>query len=368
MNRFVQGLKGRGLTIFLGLLISFSTSAQSCPTVKRNNGNNAAHTEYATSVINTAYTAVPSSSKEGELTVDFGYNISSSEVPVVEGVYVGGVRQNVDFGPPSKVTSNGGKYEVNYCFYGNNLPPANTFTVKFLNPSDGSLWSQCVYSSSDDNVEVSSDITDNSVCTGESITWTVSAVKTASSNDLDYQWYKGGTALSGETDQSLTISNFAASDAGAYYCVVEESKKNGTMVWSHQTESGTLSLADCSILQITRIQSPDNITISGSNDLTVAFDVEFNRNVNTPTTSDFEAILDGSFSRTISSITSNGSSKRYTVVVDISDADEGELELTVSSSNTISSSTGSLSLNSTTPTVTNNNTFSIGADGISGSV
>jgi len=69
MNRFVQGLKGRGLTIFFGLLISFSTSAQSCPTVKRNNGNNAAHTEYATSVINTSYTTVPSSSKEGTITV-----------------------------------------------------------------------------------------------------------------------------------------------------------------------------------------------------------------------------------------------------------------------------------------------------------
>ena len=66
--------------------------------------------------------------------------------------------------------------------------------------------------------------------------------------------------------------------------------KKSTVAWSHQTVSGTLSLADCSILQLTRIQNPENISISGSNDLSVAFDVEFNRAINTPATSDFEAI------------------------------------------------------------------------------
>src|SRR6056300_1450742 len=360
--------------VLVSLVLLFSTvqiNAQNCPTVKRNNGNNAAHTEYATSVINTTYTAVPSSSKEGTITVDFGYAIPSSIVPVIEGVYIGGVRQNVDFGPPSEVNKVGPKYNVEYCFYGNNLAPAHTFTVKFLDPSDGSLWSECTFPSlggSDaSTIDVSSDIKDNSVCTGESITWSVSAAKLDNSYSLGYQWFKDGVAISGKTNSTLTVSSFTASDTGVYHCVAFEYKKKDT-AWFHQTVSGTLSLADCSILQLTRIQSPENITISGSNDLSVAFDVEFNRTVNTPATSDFEAILDGSSSRTISNITANGSNKRYTVIVDISDADEGDLELNVSSSNAISSSTGSLTLGSTTPTVTNNNTFSIGADGINGSV
>src|SRR6056300_2030187 len=359
--------------VFVSLALLFSTfqiNAQNCPTVKRNNGDNAAHTVYASSVINTAYNNVPTSSKEGTITVDFGYAIPSSIVPVIEGVYIGGVRQNVDFGPPSEVNKVGPKYNVEYCFYGNNLAPAHTFTVKFVDPSDGSLWSECTFPSLGaevDPIVVSSDITDNSVCAGESITWSVSATKQSNSNSLRYQWYKGGTAISGKTNSSLTISSFSASDAGTYYCVVEE-YKNSNVAWSHQTESGTLSLADCSTLQLTRIQSPEEISISSSNDLTVAFDVEFNQSV-TVGTSDFEAYLDETYSRTISSVTAySGSAKRFIVVVDILDQDEGSLALNVKSSNAVVSTVGSLTLSSTTPTITNNNTFNIGADGITSSV
>src|SRR6056300_1950218 len=177
-NYFRRANGGTLVTLLLTFFFGFSvvSNAQSCPSVKRNNGNNAAHTVYATSVINTAYNNVPTSSKEGTITVDFGYAIPSSIVPVIEGVYIGGVRQNVDFGPPSEVNKVGPKYNVEYCFYGNNLAPAHTFTVKFLDPSDGSLWSECTFPSlggSDaSTIDVSSDIKDNSVCTGESITWT----------------------------------------------------------------------------------------------------------------------------------------------------------------------------------------------------
>ena len=370
MNKAV--LKG-WYTGLVSLALLFSTvqiNAQNCPTVKRNNGNNAAHTVYATSIINTAYNTVPTSSKEGTITVDFGYAIPSSIVPVIEGVYIGGVRQNVDFGPPSEVNKVGPKYNVEYCFYGNNLAPAHTFTVKFLDPSDGSLWSECTFPSLGaevDPIAVSTDITDNSVCSGESITWSVLATKQSSSNSLRYQWYTGGVAISGETNSSLTVSSFSSSDAGTYYCVVEE-YRNSNVAWSHQTESGTLSLADCSVLQLTRIQSPEEISISSSNDLTVAFDVEFNQSVSV-STSDFEAYLDETYSRTISSVTAySGSTKRFTVVVDITDQDEGDLALNVKTSNAIVSTVGSLTLSSTTPTITNNNTFDIGADGVSSSV
>ena len=151
--------------------------------------------------------------------------------------------------------------------------------------------------------------------------------------------------------------------------VLLKNLRNNTINWSFQTPSGTLSLSNCANLEITRIQSPDEISISGSNDLSVAFDVEFNQDVNTPATTDFSAILDLSSSRTISSISSfGGSSKRYIVVVDILDEDEGQLALAVASSNSISSSSGSLNLSSTTPTITNNNSFSIGSDGVAPAV
>jgi len=354
---------------FIGL--SFHSSAQSCPSIKRNNGNNAAHTDYALSVMNTAFTNVPSSAKEGTITVDFGSSMSASAVPVIEGVYIGGSRLNVDFGPPSEINNVGPKYNVEYCFYGSNLPPAKSFTVRFLNPSDSSVWSECTFpelSGSDANtINVSSDIADNAVCAGESITWTATATA-ANGQSLRYKWYKDGSELSGKTNASLTVSNFGSSDAGTYYCIVEEFRNN-TINWSFQTPAGTLSLSNCANLEITRIQSPDEISISGSNDLSVAFDVEFNQDVNTPATTDFSAILDLSSSRTISSISSfGGSSKRYIVVVDILDEDEGQLALAVASSNSISSSSGSLNLSSTTPTITNNNSFSIGADGVAPAV
>ena len=354
---------------FIGL--SFHSSAQSCPSIKRNNGNNAAHTDYALSVMNTAFTNVPSSAKEGTITVDFGSSMSASAVPVIEGVYIGGSRLNVDFGPPSEINNVGPKYNVEYCFYGSNLPPAKSFTVRFLNPSDSSVWSECTFpelSGSDANtINVSSDIADNAVCAGESITWTATATA-ANGQSLRYKWYKDGSELSGKTNASLTVSNFGSSDAGTYYCIVEEFRNN-TINWSFQTPAGTLSLSNCANLEITRIQSPDEISISGSNDLSVAFDVEFNQDVNTPATTDFSAILDLSSSRTISSISSfGGSSKRYIVVVDNLDEDEGQLALAVASSNSISSSSGSLNLSSTTPTITNNNSFSIGADGVAPAV
>ena len=371
-NYFRRANGGTLVTLLLTFFFGFSvvSNAQSCPSVKRNNGNNAAHTEYALSVMNTSYTSVPTSSKEGTITVNFGSTFPSASVPVIEGVYVGGTRLNVDFGPPSDPDDDN-QHDVEYCFYGTNLPPAKTFTVRFLNPSDSSVWSECTFpklsGSNETSINVASDIENNAVCSGESITWNVSATA-ANGQNLRYQWYKDGTAISGKTSSSLTVSNFATSDAGTYYCIVEE-YKNNTTNWSYQTSSGTLSLSNCANLEITRIQSPEEVSISGSNDLSVEFDVEFNQGVNTPATTDFSAILDLSSSRTISSVSSvSGSSKRYTVVVDIQDEDEGQLALTVASSNSITSTSGSLSLSATTPTITNNNTFSIGADGVAAGV
>ena len=37
---------------------------------------------------------------------------------------------------------------------------------------------------------------------------------------LSYQWYKGGSALAGQTGSSLVLNNVSASDAGTYSVVV----------------------------------------------------------------------------------------------------------------------------------------------------
>ncbi len=66
---------------------------------------------------------------------------------------------------------------------------------------------------------VGADITE-----GENATLSVSA---SGSGALSYQWFKGGTALSGATASALTIINAALSDAGEYYVVVTD--KNGSI-------------------------------------------------------------------------------------------------------------------------------------------
>jgi hypothetical protein len=53
-------------------------------------------------------------------------------------------------------------------------------------------------------------------CPGTSASFSVNATGTG----LSYQWYKGGSALAGETTSSLTLNNVSATDAGTYSVVV----------------------------------------------------------------------------------------------------------------------------------------------------
>jgi len=54
---------------------------------------------------------------------------------------------------------------------------------------------------------------DETVCEGGAFTLT------AAGNNVDsYQWYKNGTAISGATSASYTVSSATAGDAGSYYC------------------------------------------------------------------------------------------------------------------------------------------------------
>ena len=55
-------------------------------------------------------------------------------------------------------------------------------------------------------------------CPGTSASFSVSATGTG----LSYQWYKGGSALAGQTGSSLVLSSVSAADAGTYSVVVSD--------------------------------------------------------------------------------------------------------------------------------------------------
>ena len=83
-----------------------------------------------------------------------------------------------------------------------------------------------------------------SVTAGSSVSFTVVAYGAAT---LTYQWRKDGTAISGATSASYTISSAATTDAGSYDVVVTNSKGTATSsaailtVSSATTASGTLT-------------------------------------------------------------------------------------------------------------------------------
>src|SRR5439155_15638968 len=66
------------------------------------------------------------------------------------------------------------------------------------------------------NVAVSSGPASLTNCPGTSASFSVSASGTA----LGYQWYKGGSALAGQTGSSLTLSGVSSADAGTYSVAV----------------------------------------------------------------------------------------------------------------------------------------------------
>src|SRR5439155_5060725 len=66
------------------------------------------------------------------------------------------------------------------------------------------------------NVSVSSAPVSLTNCAGTSASFRVSATGTG----LSYQWYKAGSALAGQTSNSLTLTNLSASEAGTYSVIV----------------------------------------------------------------------------------------------------------------------------------------------------
>lgn len=57
---------------------------------------------------------------------------------------------------------------------------------------------------------------------GSSVTLSVNAKPYDSRSVLLYQWYKGTTALAGETSRTLNLTKVKASDAGSYHCLITD--------------------------------------------------------------------------------------------------------------------------------------------------
>jgi len=94
------------------------------------------------------------------------------------------------------------------------------------------------------------------VSAGQAVTLSVTADGTA---PFDYQWYKDGSALTGATNPTYTMSSFQAADAGTYSAVVSNAYGSAT------SDSGLLSLAVGNVSPVFTTQPVDQtVTIGGA--------------------------------------------------------------------------------------------------------
>jgi hypothetical protein len=162
MKIYFLNLRNKMVRILLFLAVCGTAKAQnptSCASVgQRSNSNgmanscpNVSGTAYASNFTGTAYATVPAPSKTGNL--QFSYSGSNplllpyaiTKVWLTSG---GTTIQTVSFGPAGVPAVVGGNTQVNYCFYGSNLPTAGTLSFQLTNPQTGSVWGICSYDAS----------------------------------------------------------------------------------------------------------------------------------------------------------------------------------------------------------------------------
>ncbi len=112
---------------------------------------NVSGTLFASNFAGTAYATVPVSSKTG----NFQFNYTGANAGLlpfaITRVWLttaGTVLQTVAFGPAGVPVVSGGNTQVNYCFYGANLPTAGTLSFELTNPQTGVPWGICSYDAS----------------------------------------------------------------------------------------------------------------------------------------------------------------------------------------------------------------------------
>lgn len=183
------------------------TSTTESPTNEQTASNEPALTENAVeeeAVANRAVTLDITSQPSNTViasntTLNLSLTVSSSDNYDVEWYKNGTLISNSrSFSQANTTTSNSGTY---HCVVKSNAltQRCNNFTVSVL-----------------DAPKVTSSPTNQFITEGTSATLSIQATGTA----IDYQWYKNGSAISGATSASLTLSNTVTSHSGSYKCVV----------------------------------------------------------------------------------------------------------------------------------------------------
>jgi PKD repeat protein len=105
------------------------------------------------------------------------------------------------------------------------------------------------------------------VCSGTGVQLSVSVSGTS---PLSYQWYKGGSAISGETNSNLIISSASATDAGSYYVEITNSCGTQTSQTAALTVNEPVSLTAQSLSQTVCSGSSlsFNVTAAGTTPVT----------------------------------------------------------------------------------------------------
>jgi hypothetical protein len=119
------------------------------------------------------------------------------------------------------------------------------------NPKRTRIYSFQLASSTAANVSATSNDTDNSICTGASITFT--AAPTNGGTTPNYQWYVNGNVVSGATSSTYTTSTLT--NGSSVYCIMTSS--DGT-VSNNPATSNTITVT------VTAPVAP-SLTISGDN-------------------------------------------------------------------------------------------------------
>ena len=168
---------------------------------------------------------------------------------------------------------------------------------------------------------------------GSSVTFTVAASGSAT---LAYQWNFGGTAISGATSTSYSISSVQSSNAGSYTCTITNA--DGTVT----SAAATLTVAPAVAIAFTQQPSPQTIT-SGS---TVVFSVSVGA-----ASATYQWSLDGAplSDRTSGSPTISGSAGPTLVIVGATAANAGTYTCTATNSTgAATSNPAPLTISSTT--------------------
>lgn len=140
-------------------LIGYCQKPTSCASVgQRANSNGGANscpnvngTAYASNFVGTSYSAVPTSAKTGNLQLTYsGANAGLLPYAITQvwSTTTGTSIVAVSFGPASVPVVSGSTTQVNYCFYGTNLPTAGTLSLQLTDPQTGLVASICSYDAS----------------------------------------------------------------------------------------------------------------------------------------------------------------------------------------------------------------------------